>query len=165
MNVNMKFKQFLSASILVSSSICAHTADLGVGLQLNNAYSTTVYFPIDFEGYRIEPVVSHVWGESTTYYKSNALGLGLFKVASAAENTKVFYGARVAYSLSEYNTSGYVKTKAYTFSPTLGFEYYFNDRFAIGGEIYLQYAADDSTATNSKGTTTGSMAMLKYFFR
>ena len=148
----------------------AHSAEYGIGVGVNN-YNYYVYLPINIaeSDYRIEPMLYYSDYTTTydnTYSKYYGLGIGLFKVFSQSANTKIYIGARLATSVSEGDSSGYVKTTANSLMPTFGFEYYLAENLTLGGEVYLDFQKSTSTNSvivNSKQSAT--MVTMKYYFK
>ena len=146
----------------------AYGAEYGIGVGVNN-YNYYLYLPINKDEYRVEPMVNYSDYSTTydnTYSKYYGLGLGIFKVLSQSSNTKLYFGPRITYGVSEGNSSGYVQTKEYALSPTLGFEYYLAENISLGGEAYFSFSKSDSTNTTVvKAKSTGTMVTMKYYFK
>lgn len=100
------------------------------------------------------PITTTVKSDGTTY----ELALGIFGLVPIAESARLYYGGRIAYIDSEseihihqlfgnFEEQSVQKTSSdgYRLSPTLGFEYLFNEHFSIGGEAEWFYQDVDST--------------------
>ena len=161
-----KFKIYFLTLFLIANN--AYSAEYGVGVGVNN-YNSYIYMPINFDEYRVEPML--YYSDYTTTYDNTysiyyGVGLGFFKVLSQSQNTKLYFGPRITYGVAEGDSAGYVKTKNYALTPTLGFEYYLAENISLGGEVYITFEKSDGTnSTVVKAKSTGTTVTMKYYFK
>jgi hypothetical protein len=176
---------FLIAGI-VSLSTSALALDVGIGIG-HGQNSGSIYVPIEFSpSLRIEPFLSVLKETSTTSsfsssYSDKAYGAGLFGVRQTTENTRFFYGARLAYAKREHEQvvspslglSQNSSASGYSFAPTVGFEYLLQKNISIGGEAtisYLRmtdkssYGIQPDSSTKQTRTQTGTSVTARYYF-
>jgi hypothetical protein len=180
---------FFTCFFLVSS---AQAMEVGLGLDLMSldfmSYGTKVYVPIDVTPtFRIEPHLLYfddeskttsASGTSTNSFNETEFGIGLFGIQALSQQTRLYYGARLAHlsrdeeSVSTTSTST-TEYSGYKFSPTFGFEHYFSEKISLGGEIAIYYSdLDVDRVSTFSGTSTGSDEMtgtdseiiMRYYF-
>jgi len=169
-------------------------AESGIGISAKSD-NGLLYFPIDVSPtFRIEPHLRYstddqisadtvpptVELEGQTRETLEA-GLGLFAVTSPKESFRVYYGARIGYvyihtDLRIDNGPIVIRdsdtSDGYRIAPTLGFEYLFNSRFTLGGEVayFYQRLEYDSRSGSGRSTSedenngTETFLILRYFF-
>jgi hypothetical protein len=180
---------FFMCFFLVSN---AHAVEIGLGIDLMSfdfmSYGTKVFVPLDVTpSFRIEPHLLYFNDEGTTVSSSGTstsslseteLGFGFFGIQRLNQQTRLYYGARLAYvsredeSISPTSTST-TDYDGFRFSPTWGFEHYFSENVSFGGEISWYYTdLDMDRFSTFSGTSTGSDEMtgtdseiiVRYYF-
>ena len=124
--------------------------------------SPTIYFPQDLPFGKVEPSISYYrrkyieddieynnnFGLDTVYTNKDesiyAIGVGFIDNQSSYEKYNTYFGIRISALMSSDESNDNI----YLFSPLLGAEYYFSERFSLGGEGRLNYAFDNSKEEN-----------------
>lgn len=131
-------------------------ADTGIGVSVQSD-DGRIYIPHDIsDTVRIEP--------SFRYYKTDIdnnveaenyeVAVGLFYKRETFENMNLLLGARVGYIDFEqdYDDSNFnaadISGDGYVIAPTLGFEYFFHEKFSVGGEVALRFEELERDSTN-----------------
>ena len=73
-----------------------------------------------------------------------AIGVGLIDNQSSYEKYNTYFGVRISALMSSDESNDNI----YLLAPLLGAEYYFSERFSLGGEGRLNYAFDNSKEEN-----------------
>ncbi len=194
-------KRVLCAVLLAAAASQVSAADVGIGVSVQSDDSW-IYVPIDFgSSFRLEPSIRYRDASSksvsydeflnstitltadsdTTTYE---LGVGLFGLKQIGDSLRVYYGGRIAYIDAKQElrfTTDFgigdeqreeVETDGYRISPTLGFEYLFNEHFSIGAEaewFYEDTESDrrvtDDPPSNADAEVTGTDTRLIVRFR
>ena len=123
--------------------------------------SPTIYFPQDLPFGKVEPSVSYYRRKyieedfeynnfqiDTVYTNKDesiyAVGVGFIDNQSSYEKYNTYFGVRISALMSSDESNDNI----YLFSPLLGAEYYFSERFSLGGEGRLNYVFDESEEAN-----------------
>ena len=155
---------------------------LGVSLDSNRA---TIYLPMEKGNYIIEPMVRYQWDDydldgtrteapnvvavSTEDLgaEAGAIGVGLYRVVTLMEKTRLILGGRLGYQFEEqesqqalaYSTGQYdLRTFKRDIhgpfaAPSIGLEYALTDHIFAGGRASVEYrrmTGDEASATNRK---------------
>ena len=75
---------------------------------------------------------------------SVAVGVGFIDNQSSYEKYNTYFGVRISALMSSDESNDNI----YLLAPLLGAEYYFSERFSLGGEGRLNYAFDNSKEEN-----------------
>lgn len=173
----------LAATLLTGQAMAA---EYGIGISAKSD-SSLLYFPIDMSAkLRAEPFVRHqtsdvtqridFGGEVTTFrseFDQIEGGIGIFGLAVPKESVRLYYGGRASYFDGDSHSSQSSQSSyGYRITPTVGFEYLFNSRFTLGGEVgyYFESRHLDSriqlTHQEVDVDTSGteSFLILRYFF-
>lgn len=181
-------RTILGVLALCSMSASSLAAEYGIGASAKSE-DAWIYVPIDIStSFRIEPAIRYVSGESENSYEYEdsfllpdsetirsesdqlELSVGLFRLSTVKEATRLYYGVRFAYVDGEGETvstavfdeipDGEVVSMneqtfdGYRVAPTFGFEYSFNEHFSLGAEVawfYLEMDGTSSSRTISDG--------------
>lgn len=183
---------YSSLLIVILAASGAVAATVGVGVSVRSG-DTSIYVPVDTgNSIRIEPFVRAYKSSSNTRYSSFSsdyedsyiyYGVGIFGKSSINDNSNTYYGARIAYTASEYESSdsdGYSSKSdlsGYEIAPTLGLEYYITEKFSVGAEAEWYYAKLDgdrksispfsgvSTSDEERESTgTNTRVLVRFFF-
>jgi hypothetical protein len=169
-------------------------AESGIGISAKSD-NGLLYFPIDVSpAFRIEPHLRYSSDDQNSVdtvpptavpegqtRETLEAGIGLFAVTSSKESFRVYYGARMGYlyihtDLRIDNGPIVIRdsdtSDGYRIAPTLGFEYLFNTRFTLGGEVAYFYEHLESDSRFGSGTSTlkderngtETFLILRYFF-
>lgn len=161
-------------------------ADYGIGVSAKSDNSL-LYFPIDVTAnLRVEPFLRLLSSDSTqridfggevTTFRSESDqvegGAGLFGLAVPKESVRLYYGARASYFDGDsHSTQSRSSFYGYRITPTVGFEYLFNSRFTLGGEVGYFFESEHTDSRiqashqESDRDTSGteSFLILRYFF-
>lgn len=177
----------LSIAALVASG--AQAAQVGLGVAdtnygFNSDWGTTVLVPINVNSsLRLEPYFSRSTynrsnpGSWHEYGQSSALGLGVYNVQPAANNTNVLLGVRAELDRStdhELSGSTYYRNSynGYSLAPVLGFEYFIVKNLSIGADAAYWFSRE-TNRYNSGGSSryyyssSGTMTdiTVKYYFQ
>ena len=169
----------------------AQALEVGVGIDMMNfdylSSGVKIYVPLDITPkFRIEPSFLYWNDESTTTDSSGTVstfdyraefGLGFFGIQDLAQQTKLYYGARLGFVSEKYEYISTVTSTrdrdGYKFSPAFGFEHFFSEKISLGGEVSWYYLdLDIESFTSSSGAGTGSdqstgtdsEVILRYYF-
>jgi hypothetical protein len=183
-------KRFVVLMIAALASGQAVAAEYGIGISAKSD-NGLLYFPIDVSSrFRVEPYLRHMssdstqttdfGGETTTFESESDLvegGVGIFGLAVPKESVRLYFGGRASYFDGDTrSTTSELQfkqsTHGYRVTPTVGFEYLFNSRFTLGGEIgyFFEKRNVDSrniathSESESDNTGTESFLILRYFF-
>ena len=86
-----KFKFCFSFLFYLITS-AAYSAEYGIGAGVSDNISY-IYFPINFDGYRVEPMLNYInlnYSDHSNFYYYG-MGIGLFKVLPHSSNTKIYF--------------------------------------------------------------------------
>lgn len=151
---------------------------LGVGVTGVSSGAAAIYVPIDFGSFRIEPEFglrrfSSEQGDVEASETSIILGTGVFAEGATVANTVIYYGGRVG--IARYSES--IETPAgdndesvtdLFLGPAVGAEYYFSERFSLGGEAQLMFTAigqeDDDDDGSASLLQTGAILFVRWYF-
>lgn len=170
--------------ILVAGQAAA--ADYGIGISAKSD-NGLLYFPMDISTkLRVEPYVRHQSSDSTqkitlgtvtTTFQSEfdqvEGGVGLFGLAAPKESVRLYFGGRVSYFDGDSHSDQFRQSfYGHRITPTVGFEYLFNSRFTLGGEVgyYFENVKVDSVILDAQqeserdNSGTESFLILRYFF-
>jgi len=178
----------LTSLLFISNPSTAKESTFGIGVGINDYF--TIQFPIETEGYLIEPSISIFQRNEDNSspleiykndYEETRAVVGVFKHISKSEKIQYFYGIRLGYvsSKSNYsrvtsltNSSSKTETDGYLIAPTLGAQYYFIKNMSIGIDVSFTYTDKDgeridNTVVSEIGLTeyaTESEIVLRYYF-
>ncbi len=166
---------FVFTAAWTASPAQAQDTQIGLGVGLGEGLS--IYVPIDFGTFRIEPQLglSMTSSESGSVEQSRTtlvLGTGIFKEGATISNTVLYYGGRIGIA----QESRSVETPAgdtddsstdLFLGPAVGAEYYFSERFSLGGEAQLMFTSfgeeGDDDVSSSQFQTQGVFFVRWYF--
>jgi hypothetical protein len=186
-----KEKKFLCAAVVTAltvGSTTAYAADYGIGVSVQSDDSI-LYAPIDFnDKFRLEPNIRYAKSEFETSLGTASeqerleVGVGLFALGTVSKSVRVYYGGRVSY-IDQENTQSSVFISAalgnlvpaatatttadsdgYRISPTIGFEFLFNERLSIGGEAEYFFEDIDGDGNEAKNSGTDTRLILRFKF-
>jgi len=196
----MKSKIVALSAVVTAMSLSfaapvASAVDVGVGAGITGGEWTggTVYVPIRFANWKIEPELTFAQNsEDTTYpatpvnnseYESSdyTLGAGVYWRQPVGNSLETYVGGRIGYwwgdSSATYPnnpTAGYSQEDSgFYIGPTLGAEYFFNKQFSIGLDVSLIYRSGTYDYTSVSGTAyssdrdnlyTEARTALRYYF-
>jgi hypothetical protein len=168
---------------LAIGSIEAQAADYGIGVSVQSDDSI-IYAPIDFnDKFRLEPTLRYSKNElngGDVELENLEVGIGLFGLSAVNKSIRLYYGGRLSYIdqettqrittfdpiLQVTDSVLTVSTDAdgYRISPTIGFEFMFNERLSIGGEAeyFFQDVEGDDFDTQNSGTDTRLILRFKF---
>lgn len=169
---------------ICTATLGAHAAKTGIGVSVQGD-GGTIYIPIEVsKHFRLEPTLffSHSENEyeegDKSSYTTMQFDLGLFGKSEIYEQLNTYYGARIGYIYSQQDRSSSFfsdydsETHGVNIAPTLGIEYFFSERFSVGGEVawYFRYSEDNSSSSGpvlpeeSISTGTDSRLIARFYF-
>ena len=159
----------VTLSTLLISSAFATKIGIGVSAQDDGG---TIYVPVDIsDKLRVEPALfvyrSDYEADDGTENDLTTINLsiGLFGKTNPADDFIIYYGGRVGYLYEDWNSDD--TTHGIRIVPALGMEYYFTERFSLGGEIGWAFEYKDYSATvDAERTSTGTLGRLiaRFYF-
>lgn len=158
---------------LATSKASAVDVGLGAGISSSN---DTVYVPIRFGNFRIEPEISfsndngkytYSTSPSNNYkYESRwtSMGTGIYWRHSLLPSLESYVGGRLGYSKNDYSytypnnpSNSYKENRSgFYVGPTLGAEYFFNKQISLGLDVSLIVNMTSQKQTANSGTTQKS---------
>ncbi len=175
-------KHFFVAVVLAAvvaipaQDVRAQDTRVGLGVGINEGLS--IFVPIDFGSFRLEPQLGFrmMSSESGNVDRSSTtliLGTGIFAEGAEVANTVIYYGGR----LGIVQNSEKVETPAgetdestldFFLGPAVGVEYFFSDRFSLGGEAQLIFTMfgeeDDEDDTSASQLQTQGTFFVRWYF-
>ncbi len=162
----MKKKQLALAIALLTTAGIASAEGTKVGLGVSvKSDDTKIYLPIDVsESIRIEPAIqyTHINPDSGSNLDVIEFSVGVFGLAPVSNNVGLYYGARIGY----LDIDASFEADGYSLAPTIGLEYWVNERFSISAEAEWSYSSidGDDGFPDSKTSATDTNLLVRYFF-
>ena len=161
-------------SLIVSIPSVAAETRVGIGALVDS--SPGFFIPIETNGWLIEPSISAKKSKTDTINlvdntrskrdsRTANLGVGIFKNDFLAENTFLYYGARLGFTIKKVKDnreaslvlpaiSSETDEDGYFIAPTIGVQYFFIPQFSAGIDMTFQYTrTDGEETTTSNGIT------------
>lgn len=155
----------LSIALLTTSGMAsAEGTKVGLGVSVKSD-DTKIYLPIDVsQSIRIEPSIEYIKVDSNGDYDLIEFSVGVFGLAPVSSDIGIYYGARIGYL--DFDSDGAGDVDGYSFSPTIGLEYWVNERFSIAAEAEWSYVNldGDNGFSDTKSNSTDTNLLVRYFF-
>lgn len=167
-------KRSVLVGLLVSGSIDAYAADVGISVSVNMDQNA-ISLPVVFDGFKLEPYLGaskrsskgDAYGFDTEYVE---FGVGLYKLNKFSDNYRLFYGVDLGYFQDETGSGvNKLESTGVGIEPKLGLEYFLSEHVTISGSVgYLWLDSDSEIGGGDENevtttTTTTSLGISFYF--
>lgn len=169
----------------------ASAVDVGMGAGIVGGSGASVYVPVRFGNWRIEPELSYrrytldetnlTIPSSSNNYESNnyAIGTGVYWRQPIGSSLESYIGGRIGYTWYDAkrtypnNPGSNWKQEAsgYYIGPALGAEYFFTKQFSVGLDVSLIYQSQSTDInaasvghTDTTTLSTETRTTLRYYF-
>lgn len=175
--------------VVALCSVHSMATEIGLGASFNTS-DKGIYFPIDLSNsFRIEPYINysrvnekHKYGDNISKdatRKKEEFGIGLFNKRQLSQDLNMNLGARIGYVKYEDHDERFhserLSSEGFSFSPTLGLEYYIYTKFSISGELsvdykktnkenYGNYVNDSEKQDNNEESLSNSAKVVARFY-
>jgi hypothetical protein len=190
-NVGMTLGVLATALSFSLASPGAGAVEVGIGVGIFGEDGGTIYVPIKFGNFRIEPEFSfnHYNSDRThtvtptqsfeSESTSISIGSGIYLRQQVGSSLETFIGGRVGLYRSEYSST-YPNNPASNYSsettgiylgPTVGAEYFFTKQFSLGLDASLifssssrDYQSNNPYDEDQQGFNTEGRVTVRYYF-
>lgn len=165
-------KRSVLVGLLVSGSIDAYAADVGISVSVNKDQNA-ISLPVVFDGFKLEPYLSSL--KQTTKgdaYRSDIesveFGIGFYKLKDFSDTYRLFYGVDLGYYQQETGTGvNKLESTGVGVEPKLGLEYFLSEHVTISGSVGYLWLDSDSEiggGDEDESTTTRTTTSLGISF-
>lgn len=145
-----------------------------------------IYFPLQFnENFRVEPSIAHLStstedGDQTASTSTWNIGTGIFYTSALTDQTIWYVGPRIGLNFADQSQDDGVNEQSVSrtnvrLGASAGGEYFFSQRFSLGGEVQLNHVfvgeqdfdPDPPAGVADEGgglTTTRALFFVRWYF-